>query len=81
MALMLTFAAIPAMATDKININTASVEELQTLPKIGPKTAQAIVEYRKQHPFEKPEDLMGVKGIGEKKFLKIKPLITVGIDK
>ncbi len=71
------FAAAPATAAGKININTASVEELQTLPKIGPKTAKAIVEYRKHHPFKSVDELLNVKGIGEKKLEKLRPLVTV----
>ena len=55
--------------TGKININTASVEEIAKLEKIGPSYAERIVQYRKEHgPFEKPEDLMKVKGIGPKTF-------------
>ncbi|MBC7362238.1 MAG: helix-hairpin-helix domain-containing protein [Candidatus Aminicenantes bacterium] len=66
----------------KININTASAAELQNLPRIGPKVAQRIVDYRTQNgPFKKVEDLMKVRGIGEKVFNQIKDLITVGETK
>ncbi len=66
-------------AVKKININTASVQELSTLPRIGPKKAAAIVEYRnKNGKFQRIEDIMKVKGIGEKTFLRLKDLITVG---
>ena len=52
---------------DKININTASVEELVKLDRVGPKYAERIVQYREINgPFEKPEDIMKVKGIGPK---------------
>jgi len=74
----LVFSAGVAIAEKKININTATVEELQTLPKIGPKTAEAIVKYRKEHPFKSVDELTEIKGIGEKKLEKIKPLVTVG---
>ncbi len=63
----------------KININTAPAADLESLPRIGPKVAQRIVEYRTQNGnFKKIEDLMKVKGIGEKIFAQIKDLITVG---
>ena len=62
-----------------ININTASQAQLETLPGVGAKAAQRIIEYRKQNGhFKKVEDLMNVKGFGEKTFLKLKPLLTVG---
>lgn len=62
-----------------ININTASVKELDALPGIGAKTAALIVEYRQKNgPFKKIEELMNVRGVGEKSFLKLKPQLTVG---
>ena len=61
----------------KININTASKKELITLEGVGKKVADRIIEYRKNKPFEKIEDLMNVKGFGKKKFEKNKDLITV----
>jgi competence protein ComEA len=63
--------------TGKININTASKKELITLEGVGEKAADRIIEYRKDKPFEKIEDLMNVKGIGKKKYDKNKDLITV----
>lgn len=66
-------------ASGKININTASLGELDTLAGIGPKTGQAIIDYREANgPFRRAEDLMKVKGIGPKKFDAIKDDITIG---
>ena len=65
-----------ATASSPVNLNSASVAQLQTLPGIGGSTAQRIVEYRQKNgSFKKIEELMNVKGIGEKSFLKLKPLI------
>jgi competence protein ComEA len=61
-----------------INLNTATSAELEKLPGVGPAMALRIVEYRqKNNGFKKLEDLMQVKGIGEKTFLKLKPLVTI----
>jgi competence protein ComEA len=67
-----------ASPSSPVNLNTATQAQLETLPGIGPKAAQRILEYRKANGnFKKIEDLMNVKGIGEKAFLKLKPLLTV----
>ena len=61
-----------------ININTANVEKLQTLPGIGESIANKIIEYREQNgKFKTIEDLKNVSGIGESKFSNIKDKITV----
>ena len=70
----------PAVATaaTPLNLNTATAAQIATLPGVGPKAAQRIVEYRQKNGgFKKIEELMNVKGIGEKSFLKLKSLITV----
>jgi len=75
-------AKAPAMATAPINLNTASATDFESLPGIGSKTAARIVEYRQKNgPFKKVEELMNVRGIGEKNFLKLKPQLTVGAAK
>lgn len=62
-----------------ININTATAAELERLPRIGPVTAQRIVEYREANgPFETIEDIQNVAGIGPATFEGLKDLITVG---
>jgi competence protein ComEA len=71
-----------ALPSAPINLNTATAAQLAELPGIGPKAAQRIVEYRQKNgSFKKIEELMNVKGIGEKSFLKLKPAITVGTDR
>src|SRR5512136_1938669 len=74
-------AAAPKAAAEtgkKINLNTATTQELDSLPGVGPKTAEKIVAWRQENgKFKKIEDIMSVKGIGEKKFAKMKDMITV----
>jgi len=75
-------AAKPATPSAPVNINTASAADLDALPGIGAKTAALIVEYRQKNgPFKKVEELMNVRGIGEKNFLKLKPQLTIGAAK
>ena len=64
---------------DCININTATAEELETLPGIGPKLAAAIISYREENgDFEKIGDLLLVPGIGKGKLEQVANMITVG---
>ena len=65
-------------AGGKVNINQASATQIALLPRIGEKVAGRVLDYRKSHgPFVRPEDLMEVKGIGEKMFLTLKPYVAV----
>ncbi|MBB5354552.1 competence protein ComEA [Anoxybacillus mongoliensis] len=65
-------------SSGKININTATIDQLQTLQGIGPAKASAIIAYREEHgPFQKVEDLLHVSGIGPKSLEKIKEQIVV----
>ena len=69
-------------AVGVVNINTAPAGDLEALPGIGAKTAARIVEYRQKNgPFKKIEELMNVRGVGEKNFLKLKGQITVAAAK
>ncbi|XAS62655.1 helix-hairpin-helix domain-containing protein [Micrococcaceae bacterium Sec5.8] len=65
-------------AAGKINLNTASVEELATLPRVGPVLAQRIVDWRGQHGrFQRVEELDAVDGVGEKMLAALLPLVRV----
>ena len=61
----------------KVNINSASIDELVEIPGIGEATAKKIIEYRQSKKFESIEDILNVKGIGDKLFDKIKEYITI----
>ncbi len=66
------------VAGAKVNINTASLEELGTLPRVGPVTAQGIIDWRKEHgPFASVDELDAVDGIGPKLMESLKDLVTV----
>ena len=74
-------AAAPA-ADRVINLNTATATDIATLPGIGPKTAELIVQYREKNGnFKKIEEVMNVRGVGEKTFLKLKDRLTVAAAK
>jgi len=76
--------SLPLMAGGRaplgpVNLNTATVTELMQLPKVGARTAERIVAYRKQHGgFKRIEEVMNVKGIGEKSFVKLRQHLSVG---
>jgi comEA protein len=68
-----------ASPTQPININTASIEQLESLPGVGPSTAKAIVDFRNHSgPFQRVEDLLAIKGISKSKLEKLRPYVTVG---
>ena len=74
--------AAPKPPLTVVNINTASASDFEALPGIGAKTATRIVDYRQKNgPFKKVEELMNIRGIGEKNFLKLKPQLTVATAK
>lgn len=67
-----------ATLSNKININTASIDELDKLPRIGPVIAQRIIDYRTQNgPFQRIEDIKNVRGIGDSLYNAIQDLITI----
>lgn len=71
-------ASSTAVTPAPVDLNTATIAQLEGLPGIGRVTAERIVEYREQHGgFKRVEDLMNVRGIGERSFLNLKPLVTV----
>ena len=77
--LAVLLAALPGAAAEgrKVNVNTADAAQLALLPRVGPSIAQRIVDYRKQNgPFKKAEDLMLVRGIGEKTYDLLKPYVA-----
>lgn len=77
-------ASAPAFAAPalegQININTASAEQLELLPGIGPAMAKKIVDYRTAKPFGDPGQLVRIKGIGPKTYSKLKPFLVLKGD-
>ncbi len=71
-------ATASADSAARVNLNSASAEELARLPGIGAAKAQAIIEHRKAEPFHKADDLRRVKGIGDKLYDRVKDQVTVG---
>lgn len=73
-----TSADLAAPSPNAININTATVDELEKLPYIGRKTAEAIVEFRTMNgPFRRPEQLLQIRGVSEERFATLRPLIKI----
>ena len=64
---------------DKLDLNTATTEQLITLPGIGPELAQRILDYKKEHgPFKSVDELTNVKGVGKVKLTKLRDAVTIG---
>ncbi len=77
--LALVVALAAPLADAALNLNTATKDELIALSGIGPAKAQAIIDYRTQHGgFKSVDELKDVKGIGAKRFEKLKPELTIG---
>ncbi len=70
-------ASMDESSANALDLNTASAEQLATLPGIGPSKAAAIVAYRERRPFRRIEDLMRVRGIGRATFRNVRALIRV----
>ena len=81
--LILAFAFVcqPAFAQGKVNLNTASVEQLVELKGIGEKTAEKIIEYRNHKKFSSVDELANIKGIGDMTLEKLRDQVTVGKKK
>lgn len=75
--LVFVIGMLMSMQLFAVNLNTASAEELSALKGIGESTAQKIIEYRSAHKFSSIEDVMKIKGIGQKKFDSIKKDLSV----
>jgi competence protein ComEA len=71
-------ATAPGIPTAPLDLNTATVEQLDTLPGVGEVTAGRIVAYRTAHPFTAVDELLEVPGIGQRRFEQLKDLVTVG---
>jgi competence ComEA-like helix-hairpin-helix protein len=67
-----------APPSQPINLNTATIAQLETLPGIGPNTAKSIVDFRNHSgPYQRVEDLLAIKGISKSKLEKLRPYVTI----
>jgi competence protein ComEA len=82
-AIVLLICVVPVLAqktppAQPINLNTATIAQLETLPGIGPNTAKSIVDFRNHSgPFQRVEDLLAIKGISKSKLEKLRPYVTI----
>ncbi len=77
-SLLAPLAASAAASPGVVNVNTATAQQLQLLPRVGPSVAQRILDYRKENgKFDSVEDLMLVRGIGEATFAGLKPYVSL----
>jgi len=77
-AAALVTTAEPADSAGVVNVNTASAAQLQLLPRIGPALAERILAFRETNgPFKSPDELVAVKGIGERSLEQLRPYLTV----
>ncbi len=70
-------AQLPSNASGVVNLNSASPEQLERLPGIGPAKAKAIVNLRRTHPFSRVDELTKVKGFGKRTVVKLRPYLTI----
>ena len=76
--LRLVLLATPVSAADKVDLNSATATELEALPGIGSKRAEAIISFREHHSFRRAQELLRIKGIGRRLFARLKPLVIAG---
>ncbi|NMC69516.1 MAG: helix-hairpin-helix domain-containing protein [Myxococcales bacterium] len=72
-----TAAAETPAVSGVVNINTATAQQLQLLPGVGPSRAQAIIAQRERHPYRRPEDLLSIRGIGRATLNRMLPYVVV----
>ena len=76
--LMVVWVAAAIAAEGKVNINTATADQLSLLPRVGATVAARIIEFREKNgKFKKPEDLLLVSGIGDRTFDLIRPYVSI----
>jgi competence ComEA-like helix-hairpin-helix protein len=71
------FSLLAPQLEGQLNLNTATQEQLELLPGIGPSMAKKIIDFRAAKPFSEPLQVVRIKGIGRKTFEKLKPMLTV----